>query len=122
MHSIKKVLVDNLDSNIVKREYILIIPRNSCEKCREYTYDSSINLINTGNVNLIFIGNFPTNKVKSDINIKILPSGILERQIEIYGITLIHLLDKEDFEIQYINPKNIEKIYSMLINSENLKL
>ncbi|MBK8450740.1 MAG: hypothetical protein IPO78_02965 [Saprospiraceae bacterium] len=114
-YSISKILSD-IDTNIVRKEYVLIIPKNSCEKCREYTFELCEEIITFGKTAMIFIGNYPVNEIICKNNIIRIANGRLERQIEIYGITLMHLVGKDDYKLTYINPTNIESQYKYLRN------
>ncbi|MEI2695686.1 MAG: hypothetical protein V9E90_11500 [Saprospiraceae bacterium] len=114
-YSINKILAD-IDTNIVKKEYVLIIPKNSCEKCREYTFEVCEEIIASGKTAMIFIGNYPVNEITCKNNIIRIASGRIERQIEIYGITLMHLVGVDEYKLTYINPTNIESQYEYLRN------
>lgn len=63
---------------------------------------------------IIVIGSYDKSDCSCNLNLINLPNGLLERQIPIYGITLIQDSIK-NYNIKYLNPENINLELNKLI-------
>ena len=110
----KKLIIKlNLNKKINK---VIFVPDNSCKGCLKQTLEMCELLSSKSNVKLFFI-----DELKIEKNICAMDNSNIDLDFsysnyEIYGITLYELL-KDSIKITYIDPSNIDSIYtSILIN------
>lgn len=110
-----KAILSSLDSNLVNREYVLIIPEAACHGCIDYTLDKMNDLCKTRKVCIVSsLSNELDSFSHCDCVTKVSINS-LKREMEIYGITLVHLKENNQTELIYIDPANMEDEYKKIL-------
>ena len=103
------------DKNV--KDYVILIPQNSCGGCRNYIFDNYKNLSEISNLQLIYLNYGDTaikpSKAKSIKTISLEP---IERKYDLFGITLYEMKNDSIINEKALNPRNIKIVIDSLLN------
>jgi len=99
------------------KDYVILIPQNSCGGCRNYIFDNYKNLYKISDLQLIYL-KYGDTIVKPDNAGKINTIHLepIERKYDLYGITLYSMNGDSIIKKITLNPTNIKIVVDSLLN------
>ncbi|MEI2694458.1 MAG: hypothetical protein V9E90_05265 [Saprospiraceae bacterium] len=107
-------LLMSIDSEFKNDKMTLIVPKNSCKKCKEYIINNCENLSKNIHLNVIITGITDKKSNNCGKNFFQIPVGYLERKMPVFGITLV-TDSSGHFIFKYLDPTNIQYEVDKLI-------